>query len=389
MNFCIFGAGYVGLSLATMLARTHSVCLIENDEQKIKMISNRKSPIKDTLIESYFEDNHLNLVCCSLKDAEILKADYIVLALPTNFNTEKNYFDTLIVENVLKLISNITTSIPVIIKSTVPVGFCDRMVELFGFSDLVFSPEFLREGNALYDNLYPSRLIVGSNSAASRKFVETIENCSAKLNIVKIFTDNRTAELIKLSANSYLAARISFFNEIDQFALNNGIEMSEVVKGISADPRIGEGYNNPSFAFGGYCLPKDTKQLYSSFQEYGIEAPLIGSITESNRRRIEGIIQYLLKLDLETYGIFRLQMKNNSDNFREAANLKVVAALLEKKRNVVIYEPNSVPSYLEGLKIPNLNEFCEKSDIIIANRSSASLSMYARKVFTRDIFNEN
>ena len=392
-NILVFGAGYVGFSLSVVLARVVNVTVVDIRDEVINLINIGKSPIEDKGIEQ-----HLNTALSSqrLKSKKystelVEEADYIVLALPTNFDEADGNFDTSALDKVIEKISKIDRSKPIIIKSTIPVGYTEEVTKKYMLTECMYSPEFLREGRATHDNLNPSRIIVGSTSAAAKDFVQILDDASHQRNTKKIFTDNRTAEVTKLAANSYLATRVAFFNELDTLALKAGLNAEDVIDGVCTDQRIGEGYNNPSFGYGGYCLPKDVKQFQRSFTHYGIKAPLMKSIDLSNRQRIEDIVSYVLSFGVKNIGIYRAQMKQGSDNARESVSLRLLEELVALPNlSVRIYEPKiQLPKNVEQLKISDLAYFGEWSDLILANRDAVELQPYKSKILTRDIYNEN
>jgi len=392
-NIKIFGAGYVGLSLAVVLARKHKVEIFDIVPEKVDAINKGTTPISDKGIEDYLihVTSSGNLVASLFKSENTLNADIIILALPTNFDPESNQFDTRQLDDTLLSIASTGYSGTIIIKSTIPVGYTDKTVEKFGFGNCFYSPEFLREGQAVHDNLHPSRIIVGGSDTAAVEFAEILLNVSHERSVPIIYTENKTAEFIKLASNTYLAMRIAFFNEIDSFAMYKNLKSEDVITGICADQRIGEGYNNPSFAYGGYCLPKDVRQLQGTVEENNLLLPLLSSIHGSNEVRLNFIVSEIEKCGAKTIGIYRLQMKQGSDNSREAANYRILEKLAKNKDlTIKLYEPIlQVPTEYKSLKVNDLQEFIEKSDLIIANRGATELHSCRDKLFTRDIYNEN
>jgi len=392
-NILVFGAGYVGFSLSVVLSRVVNVTVVDICDEVIDLINGGKSPIEDQGIEQ-----HLNTALSTqrLKSqkysaALIEEADYIVLALPTNFAESDGNFDTSALDDVIEKISKIDRSKPIVIKSTIPVGYTERVSKKHKLTECMYSPEFLREGRATHDNLHPSRIIIGSCSAAAKEFAQILSDASHQRNTKKIFTDNTTAEVTKLAANSYLATRVAFFNELDTLALKANLDAEDLIDGVCSDQRIGEGYNNPSFGYGGYCLPKDVKQFQSSITKYGIKAPLIQSIDLSNQERLNDVVGYVQSSRVKNVGIYRAQMKQGSDNARESVSLRLLEKLIALPNlDVRIYEPKiQLPKNIEQLKIADLAEFSEWSDMILANRDAVELQPYKTKVLTRDIYNEN
>ncbi len=392
-NILVIGAGYVGFSLAVVLARVAFVTVIDIREDVVTSINKGKSPILDLGIDNHLQKALINkrlkaelFSCPSVKEA-----DAIIVALPTNFKPSCGSFDTSALDSMIEKISSIDPQIPLIIKSTVPVGYTERIAQKYELADCFYSPEFLREGRAIHDNLHPSRIIVGSSSPAAKEFACMLARASHQLDTKIIHTENRTAEVTKLASNSYLAARVAFFNELDSLALKLGLNAKQLIDGVSLDPRIGDGYNNPSFGFGGYCLPKDVQQFQSSMTEYGINAPLVQSIFASNRQRVEEIVNYVKNSGFSNIGVYRAQMKQGSDNAREAISLILLEEISKIPHlNVHLYEPEIIlPAYLQKFLTDDLSNFAEWSDLILANRYAVELEPYGRKVLTRDIYNEN
>ena len=392
-NILVFGAGYVGFSLSVVLARVANVTVVDVRDEVIDLINVGKSPIEDQGIEQHLSTAVSTQRLKSKKYSAVLveEADYIVLALPTNFVEADGSFDTSALDNVIEKISKIDRSKPIIIKSTIPVGYTEKVSQKYKLTECMYSPEFLREGRATHDNLNPSRIIVGSCSAAAKEFVQILGDASHQRNTKTIFTDNTTAEVTKLAANSYLATRVAFFNELDTLALKADLNAEDLIDGVCSDQRIGEGYNNPSFGYGGYCLPKDVKQFQRSITNYGIKAPLIQSIDLSNRQRLEHVVGYVQSSGVKNVGIYRAQMKQGSDNARESVSLRLLEKLVALPNlDVRIYEPKiQLPKNVEQLKISDLADFGEWSDLILANRDAVELQPYKIKVLTRDIYNEN
>ena len=392
-NILVFGAGYVGFSLSIVLARVVNVTVVDIRDEVVDLINGGKSPIEDQGIEQYLNTalSTQRLKSKKYSAALVEQADYIVLALPTNFVEADNSFDTSALDDVIEKISKIDRSKPIIIKSTIPIGYTERVSKRYALQECMYSPEFLREGRATHDNLHPSRIIIGSCSTAAKEFVQILDDASQQRNTKKIFTDNMTAEVTKLAANTYLATRVSFFNELDTLALKADLSPEELIDGVCSDRRIGEGYNNPSFGYGGYCLPKDVKQFQSSMKSYGIKAPLIQSIDLSNLQRLDDIVSYVQSYGVKRVGIYRAQMKQGSDNARESVSLRLLEKLATLPNlDVRIYEPKiQLPKNLQQLMIADLADFGEWSDLILANRDALELQPYKTKVITRDIYNEN
>ena len=390
MNFTIVGAGYVGLSLSVLLSQNHRVVLLDIDKKKVEKINNRKSPIKDEDIEEFFKNKKLSLFATSNNKKAYEDADYVIVATPTNYDSDEGNFDTSSVESVIKEALKYRPEAYIVMKSTIPLGFTDNMRIRFKTNRIIFAPEFLRESKALYDNLYPSRIVVGDNTEDANLFAEALLDCSKKnKDNTKIFLmKSKEAEAVKLFANTYLAMRISFFNELDSFSEVNNLSTKEVIRGICSDSRIGEYYNNPSFGYGGYCLPKDTQQLLKSYNN--IPNNIIRAVVDSNKTRKEFIVSSILRKSPKTVGVYRLVMKNESDNFRESAVLDIIRDLQEKNINIILYEPLIKSSeYRHITLVNNLDLFFSQSDIIIANRESKELKPVLHKVYSRDIFNDN
>ncbi|MDE7363234.1 MAG: nucleotide sugar dehydrogenase [Oscillospiraceae bacterium] len=393
----IVGTGYVGLSNAIILAQHNKVFAIDIIPEKVEMINNKKSPIADKEIEEYLAEKPLDLTATTDAEPAYRQSDLIVISTPTNYDDEKNYFDTSAVESVIEQVSKVNPNAVMIIKSTVPVGFTMRMRERYNTENIIFSPEFLREGRALYDNLYPSRIIIGvpdGNGAvadAAHKFAELLQEGAVKKDIPTIFVNPTEAEAVKLFANTYLALRVSYFNELDSYAELKGLNSREIIEGVCLDPRIGTHYNNPSFGYGGYCLPKDTKQLLANFKD--VPQNIIGAIVAANSTRKSLIADRIFEMagkSAPTIGIYRLIMKANSDNFRQSAIQSIMKNLCEKGAKVVVYEPTIKSGDFCGFEvISDFEKFAEISDVIAANRLTEQLSPYLNKVYTRDIFSRD
>ena len=386
IKIVVVGLGYVGLSNAVLLAQKNEVVGVDLSVEKVNLLNQGQSPILDDDITKFLEEETLALTASTDLDHSLNEADYVIIATPTNYNELTNFFDTSSVE---KLIEVVYTRIPeatIIIKSTIPIGFTDKMREKFQTNNIIFSPEFLREGRALYDNLYPSRIIVGEKNSRGQNFADLLR-ASARSHDVKILlTDSGEAESIKLFANTYLATRVAFFNELDSFCLAKGLDSYSVIEGVSMDPRIGKHYNNPSFGYGGYCLPKDTKQMVANFGE--VPQALMSSIVKANVIRKEFIVSQILSKNVKTVGIYRLAMKANSDNFRQAAIFDIIEKLNQNLIDIVLYEPLIKQSNYEGYRvITDLSEFKNHAEIIIANRIEEAIYDVKYKVFSRDIYN--
>ncbi|AHE64241.1 nucleotide sugar dehydrogenase [Pasteurella multocida] len=381
----IAGAGYVGLSNAVLLAQHHNVILLDIDQNKVDLINNKKSPITDKEIEDFLQNKSLTMMATTDKEVALKNADFVIIATPTDYNTETGYFNTSTVEAVIEQTLSINPQATIIIKSTIPVGFTEKMREKFNTPNLIFSPEFLREGKALYDNLYPSRIIVGSTSYQAKVFADMLTQCARKKDVTVLFTHNTEAEAVKLFANTYLAMRVAFFNELDTYASLHHLNTKDIINGISTDPRIGTHYNNPSFGYGGYCLPKDTKQLLANYAD--VPQNLIEAIVKSNETRKRFITHDVLNKKPKTVGIYRLIMKSGSDNFRASAILNIMSHLKENGVEIVIYEPTLNQQAFEDYPVINqLSEFINRSDVILANRSEPDLNQCSHKIYTRDIF---
>lgn len=388
MNIVVVGTGYVGLSNAVLLAQHNHVTACDIIEEKVNLINNRKSPIVDKELEEYLANEKLDLTATTNAVAAYMDADYIIIATPTNYDEDKNYFDTSSVESVIKAVKDSGTKGVMVVKSTIPVGFIADMKKKYDVDNIMFSPEFLREGRALYDNLYPSRIVVGEQSERAEVFAKLLMQGAKKEDIPVLYTDSTEAEAIKLFANTYLAMRVAYFNELDTYASAKGLNAKQIIDGISLDPRIGTHYNNPSFGYGGYCLPKDTKQLKANYS--GIPNNLIGAIIDSNSTRMDYIASEILNRKPQTVGVYRLTMKTGSDNFRQSAIFGVIERLKKADVDIAVYEPTvKTPEYM-GMRIENnFEEFSKTSDVIVANRLDEKLAGVRDKVFTRDIFSRD
>ncbi len=389
MKIAVAGTGYVGLSLATLLALKNEVVALDIIPEKVEKINKRISPIQDDYIEEYFANRQLNLRA-TLNYKEAFKdAQFVVISTPTNYDDATNFFDTSLVEDIIrKVIEVCDVNTTMVVKSTIPVGFIDAMKKKYNIDNIMFSPEFLREGKALYDSLYPSRIIVGEKSERATIFANILKESCLKDNVPVKFMNSTEAEAVKLFANTYLALRVAYFNELDTYAEVTGLNTQDIIEGVCLDPRIGDHYNNPSFGYGGYCLPKDTKQLLANYK--GIPQNTIEAVVKANDTRKNHIVEMIIKKGAKVVGVYRLTMKSGSDNFRSSAIQDIINKLRERNLEVIIYEPTLDSLEFNGIKLVNdLEEFKRLSDVIVANRSSMELEDVKTKVYTRDFFSRD
>ncbi|MFI3620599.1 nucleotide sugar dehydrogenase [Vagococcus fluvialis] len=385
MKISIFGLGYVGLANALLLAQKEEIMAYDIVEKKIETLSNHQSPLADNEVEEFIKKDSLNIEFTSDFEKAVKHAEYCIIATPTDYDEKKNYFNTSTVEDVIQKALAIKPESLFIIKSTIPVGYTKELKEKFGTDNIIFSPEFLREGKALYDNLHPSRIVVGEKSERAEKFANALLRNSYEKEVPVLYTDSTEAEAIKLFANTYLALRVSYFNELDTYAESRGLDAKQIIDGVSLDPRIGSHYNNPSFGYGGYCLPKDTKQLLANYDQ--VPNNIIGAIVDSNRTRKDFIADQILTKNPEVVGIYRLTMKANSDNFRYSSIQGIMKRIKAKGIEVVVYEPTlEEETFFNSTVIENLDEFKKMCDVVVTNRFEEELEDIVEKVYTRDIF---
>lgn len=385
MKIAVAGTGYVGLSLATLLSVKNEVVALDVIPEKVEKINNRISPIQDEYIEKYFKEKNLNLKATLDYKEAFTGAKFIIISTPTNYDSEQNYFDTSSVEDIIKKVISMNIDTTMVVKSTIPVGFIESIKKKYNIDNIMFSPEFLREGKALYDNLYPSRIIVGEKSKRAEEFANLLKESCLKEDVVIKYMNSTEAEAVKLFANTYLALRVAYFNELDTYAELKGLNTKDIIDGVCLDSRIGNHYNNPSFGFGGYCLPKDTKQLKANYKD--VPENIISAIVESNRTRKDHIANMIIKRNPKVVGIYRLTMKSGSDNFRASAIQGVMKRIKGKGIEVIVYEPTLKEDNFFNSKVVNdLNEFKKLSDVIIVNRIDDNIKDVENKIYTRDIF---
>lgn len=385
MKIAVAGTGYVGLSLATLLSEKNEVVAFDIVQEKVDMINERISPIRDEYVEKYFKEKSLNLKATTDYKEAFNGSKFIIISTPTNYDEEKNYFDTSSVEDIIQKVTDMGIDTTMIVKSTIPVGFIESVKKKYNIDNIMFSPEFLREGKALYDNLYPSRIIIGEISDRAEEFASLLKDASLNKDVVIKYMNSTEAEAVKLFANTYLALRVAYFNELDTYAEIKGLNTKDIIDGVCLDPRIGDHYNNPSFGYGGYCLPKDTKQLKANYKD--VPENIMSAIINSNSTRKDHIAKMIIDKNPNIVGIYRLTMKSGSDNFRSSAIQDVMKRIKEKGIEVIIYEPTlKEDKFLNSIVIKDLDEFKKISDVILVNRIDNNLNDVLDKIYTRDIY---